>query len=371
MKKISLLLVLFISTQTRLFAQQTRNGRDPYRLPRDIVVNRKYMIDLGKGNQVQIELTDINDLRSIANIDSLLQVFVSDISPLKDSLSDPLTTKRIDYVTDSEGRKKIRIEQFAEKGSNYLLDNGGLSSLKIAQDTINIIGVIPHPLKAAQKISLTHPRYYHLEFYLNNFGELANYMHGILAAKIQTILENGKQKWPLVLGTSNHYLDKDPSITAERPNGFTPGEMDFLEGYATVNIQNYKNLFVPSFTLGSKFVFSNRDRFYKWEVGISWDPSFLFARDSLGKLHTYRNDFLTLSYGQGGVTDHDPHKPFSFSSVFSLGYLVNRNGNFFEKHTFRLGAGKLQLMKTTIEPSLYFNDFFKGVTPGIRISQYF
>jgi hypothetical protein len=27
--------------------------------------------------------------------------------------------------------------------------------------------------------------------------------------------------------------------------------------------------------------------------------------------------------------------------------------------------------KTTIEPSLYFNTFFKGVTPGIRISQYF
>jgi hypothetical protein len=32
---------------------------------------------------------------------------------------------------------------------------------------------------------------------------------------------------------------------------------------------------------------------------------------------------------------------------------------------------KLKLSKTTIEPSMYFNNFFKGVTPCIRVSQYF
>jgi hypothetical protein len=31
----------------------------------------------------------------------------------------------------------------------------------------------------------------------------------------------------------------------------------------------------------------------------------------------------------------------------------------------------LKLLKTTIEPSIYFNNFFKGVTPGIRITQGF
>jgi len=88
-------------------------------------------------------------------------------------------------------------------------------------------------------------------------------------------------------------------------------------------------------------------------------------------MHTYRNDFLTFTYGQGGTKDYDPRKDFSFSAVFSLGYLINRNGDYFEKNTFRFGAGKLSVAKTTIEPSLYFNNLFKGVTPGIRISQYF
>ncbi len=372
MKKLLILLVLGTSTLTQLYAQQTGLEDPAYRLPKDIVVNRRFEIDLGKHNRLQIELTDINDLKSISPIDSLLRVFVSDITPLKDSLSDPLTTKRIDYVTDARGRKRVRLLQYPSRGNNYLLDHGQLSALKINQDTINLIGVIAHPLKADQKISQTHPRYYHLVFYLNNVGELAGYMHGILDEKIRTLLDNEKGKWPLVLGTSSHYLKNDPTITAERPHGFTPGETgDFLEGFATVNVQNYKNLFVPSFSLGLKMVLSNRDRTFKWEPGISWEPHFVFAHDSAGNFRTYRNDFLTLSYGQGGVKDHDSHKPFTFSSVFSLGYLINRNGNFFEKHTFRFGAGKLQLMKTTIEPSLYFNDFFKGVTPGIRISQYF
>ncbi|HRI20597.1 MAG TPA: hypothetical protein PLA68_06565, partial [Panacibacter sp.] len=136
-------------------------------------------------------------------------------------------------------------------------------------------------------------------------------------------------------------------------------------------VQNYKNYFVPSFSLGARFVFTNRDRTFKWEPGIFWEPHYLFAKDNAGKLKTYRNDFLTLTYGQGGITDHDPRKEFSFSAVFSLGYLIRREGDFIEKNTFRLGAGKLQLYKTTIEPSMYFDNFFHGVTPGIRISQSF
>jgi hypothetical protein len=125
---------------------------------------------------------------------------------------------------------------------------------------------------------------------------------------------------------------------------------------------------VPSFSLGAKLAFSNADRSFKWEPGLFWEPHFLFAKDAQGKLKTYRNDFLTLTYGQGGVTDHDVTKDFSFSAVVSIGYLIHRSGDFFEKNTFRLGAGKLKFSKITIEPSVYFNNFFKGVTPGIRIS---
>ena len=128
---------------------------------------------------------------------------------------------------------------------------------------------------------------------------------------------------------------------------------------------------MTSFSLGAKFTFTNRDRTFKWEPGIFWEPHYVFEKDNTGKLQTYRNDFLTLTYGQGGTTDYNAQKDFSFSAVFSLGYLINRQGDIFDKNTFRLGAGKIKFYKTSIEPSMYFNNLFRGITPGIRISQSF
>ena len=81
-------------------------------------------------------------MQRITNMDSLLQIFRRDMAPFKDSFSDPLTSKRIDFVTDAKGRKKIRIQQFQPEGSDFIINNGDVSSLKVAQDTINIIGVI-------------------------------------------------------------------------------------------------------------------------------------------------------------------------------------------------------------------------------------
>ncbi len=321
---------------------------------------------------MQLELSDIADIGRLTNIDSLLQIFLNDIAPLKDSLADPLTANRIDYITDAQGTKKIRFQQFQPKGASFLLNKGELASLRTDQDTINIIGIIANPPKAMQKISLKDPRYYHFTFYLNNMTELTTYMNGILEEKIKTIQTNVNGKWPVVLGTGTHYLKVDSAITANKPKGFTPtGTGDFLAGFVLINMQNYKNYFVPSFSVGLRLTLTNRERTFKWEPGILWEPHYLFAKDNQNKLHTYRNDFLTFIYGQGGTRDHDPRKDFSFSTVFSLGYLIRRQGDYFDKNTFRFGAGKIQLYKTAIEPSIYFNNFFKGVTPGIRISQNF
>lgn len=369
MKKISFFLMLLISITAELCAQSKSDKA--FEVPDNIIISRRFTVSLDKGNKVMIEVTDITDLEKVANIDSLLQIFLKDIAGLKDSLSDPLTSKRIDYLTDAEGRKKIRFQQFQPKGASFLINKGELSSLRTEQDTINIISVIANPPKAQQKISRSNPRYYHLTFYLNDVSELKNYSE-MLKQKISTIQTQVNDKWPIVLGSGNHYLKGDPSIVAGQPKGFVPGgNGDFLVLNLMVNVQNYKNYFVPSFSLGAKLSLTNRERTFKWEPGLFWEPYFIFAKDALDKLHTYRNDFLTFTYGQGGITDHDPRKDFSFSALLSIGYLIHREGDYFDKQTFRLGAGKFGVRKTTIEPSLYFNNFFRGVTPGLRISQYF
>lgn len=372
MKRNLLMWALMISATGSLYAQSSTGKSDEtFSVPSYIVINRKFFVDLENNNRVQIELTDITDLERLQNMDSLLQVFVNDLEPLKDSLNDPLTSKRIDYITDAENRKKIRLQQFAPKGSSYFLMRGELSSLRTEQDTINIIGIIPNPPAPQEKISLTHPRYYHLTFYLNDFTEINAFMHGVLSEKIKTLRSNISNKWEGSTGKGGYYSKADNTIKAEQPKGFCNGPGDYLNLFATVNIQNYKNYFVPSFSLGGLVVVSNRERYYKHEIGLLWEPGFVFAKDNNNKLQTYRNDFLTLMYGQGLVKDKDPRKEVSLQAVMSLSYLIHRQGEYFDKNTFRFGAGKLKLYKTSIEPSMYFNNLFKGVTPGIKIIQSF
>lgn len=371
MKKRILLWVLIISTAAPLCAQTSNKSDAAFEVPSNILFNRKFFISLQNGNRIQISITDITDLSSISNLDSLLRVFLNDIAALKDSFSNPLTSKRIDYLTDESNRKKIRFQQFQPKGASFFLNEGELASLRTEQDTIHLIGIIATPSMPQEKISKKNPRYYHIIFYLNDFSELNALMNGQLNTKMATLQANTNDKWVGNAGTGYLYLKKDTTISANQRKGFQNGPGDYLNLYATVNVQNYKNYFVPSFSLGGKVVLADRDRFYKREIGLMWEPHFIFANDNNNKLQTYRNDFLTLNYGQGPTKEFDSRKETSLQAVVSLGYLIRRQGEYFQKNTFRFGAGKLQLSKISIEPSLYFNNFFKGVTPGIRITQSF
>lgn len=360
-------MMLSISIAVNLCAQ---SGDKNFGVPDYIIFNRKFTINLDNRNKLVIRLSDMNDIERLNNLDSLMKVFLNDIEPLKDSISGDLNAKRIDYVIDAQNMKKIRLLQYPNKGETFIVDKSGLASLRIAQDTINIIGILPNPPKPLDKTSLKNPRYYHFSFYLNNWNEIQNYLHGELNVKMKTLQTNLNGKWTMARGAGMFRLQEDNSITANRPRGHA-AEGSFLSGYITVNAQNYKQYFVPSFSVGIQFVLTNRERSFKWQPGLLFEPHYLFSRDAQGKLKTYRNDFLTLVYAQGGTKDHDPRKEFAFSAHFSFGYLVNRHGDFFDKHTLRLGGGQVQFMKTTIEPCVYFNSFFKNMTPAIRISQSF
>ena len=76
----------------------------------------RFQIDLGKGNHLKLELGSIGVLDHFDNVDSLLLIFLGDVKLLRDSLADPLTVKRIDYLVDAAGRKKIRISQRRHEG---------------------------------------------------------------------------------------------------------------------------------------------------------------------------------------------------------------------------------------------------------------
>src|SRR5882762_2819609 len=66
-------------------------------------IDKRIRIDLGKGNLLFLEMGALSDVWRFSNIDSLLLVFLADMKAFRDSLSDPLTIKRIDYAMDLSG----------------------------------------------------------------------------------------------------------------------------------------------------------------------------------------------------------------------------------------------------------------------------
>lgn len=374
MKQFICCLVLLASITGTVLSQDQRSKSDEvFDLPANYA-QRRFMFDLGKGNRMQIELASIDDLKYVSNIDSLIQIFLADLDPLRDSLGEDVYARKIDYRLDSTGINKMRIQNFKEKGSTFVVQNGEAAHLKLQQDTIHFLGRKSFVAKYTMRKAFADTRYYRVSFFLNNLAELSSYADGSLNKKIRHLAEelpkNPHPRWITTRQKGTAILESEPSISARLPKGLVGGG-DFLNFRVSIDLQNYKNYFVPAASLGVGVILSTSH--FKRDIVLSWDPNFFFAKDSLNKLKSFRNDFLTLTWGQGLVHDNSPRRESHLLFIMSLGYLIKRDGEYFEKNTFRMGGGRLSLFsgKTKIEPVIYFNNFFKGVTPGVRWIQSF
>ena len=375
MKKLMVLMVLVTGINVKTIAQDELLPPPPAKIF-DIApeyFKRKFTIDLGKGNRMQVEAVEMEDLDQLSNVDSLLRLFLQDIQLFKDSLSNELTAKRIDYVIDPAGKNKIRIQSFAPAGSSFLLQHGNTAALKLAQDTLHITGTVNYKNVDARKTVQTLQRYFRLTFIVNQLEGLKEYTDGSLHDKMISVRNSEHQRWVTAAGPEErwHIKKGDKSISAAQPAGYSSGLGDYLRINAGLNLQNYKNYFTPSFNISAAIVVNAKKT--RYDIGLAWEPHFMFAKNSLGNLQTYRNDFLTLSAGFDPKTEkaRNPNEAHAdFFRHFSLGWLVNRQGDFFEPHTFRLGTGGIDWLngKIKLEPVLYFHNFFKGATPGLRLS---
>jgi hypothetical protein len=360
-------LMLLCSINQALHAQD--NSADKvFNLPDDNL-HRQFVFDLGEGNRMLIELEDLRDLKQVRNVDSIVRVFINDLKPLKDSLTDELVSYRIDYLVEQSEHKKIRLQRFHANGNSFTVNNGDVAALKLEQDTINLLGTIHFVAKYTMRPAFNASRRYRIRFFLNNIHELGDYLDGTLNTKVAYLADHMNTNW--TWNNLRAHPPGDTSITSRQPKGLrTDG--DFLELNASVQAGNYKQYFVPAFSLSAGVTLA-QNGFFKRNIVVSWEPNFFFAKNAQGKLKTYRNDFLELMWGQGPIKDHDTHKESSLLFVASYAYLIHRSGDFYTPNTQRLGLGRLSLFdgKAKLEPLIYFDHFFKGVTPGLRWIQRF
>lgn len=300
-------------------------------------------------------------------MDSILSVFMTDMERLKDSIPHPVFARTIEYSVDAENFKRISISKNGDSKSNFVISNGELSLLKLVQDTIVINGVVPGLFHRKLFQKEGGPHYFRISFYLNDLGELKIYKN-VLAQKFRSLPYDVKGRWYMAQDGQMH-LKNQPSVSAATKAGFT-GKAGFIAVRPSIDIQNYKSYFDPSVSTGIAFV-TNKDLVHR-EYIIGHETHFMFSKNANGRLDTYLNSFIVLSYGQANI---DPYtkKNAGLYPFISFGYLVKRRGEFFNKHTFKLGLAQFNLFGnyTKIEPTIYFHDFFRRMTPSLRITQHF
>ncbi len=146
--KTAVLSLLLLSITGALCAQDSSYQQLPPEekifTPPPLSIKRIYHARLANGNKFQLEIGDPTDIGHLQNVDSLLMVFLSDLKAFRDSLADPLTVKRIDYLIESSGRKQLHLRQFRPTGSTFLLDGKEPARLRLRQDTIYIILLSAH-----------------------------------------------------------------------------------------------------------------------------------------------------------------------------------------------------------------------------------
>ncbi|HMK03043.1 MAG TPA: hypothetical protein VK489_02585 [Ferruginibacter sp.] len=357
MKKI-ILMVLLTGAAGGSYAQNSPGG-DLFEVPQSRT-DRLYVINLGKGNQLQVEFSHIKEIGALKRIDSLVKVFIKDIEPLKDSLAEPLNARWLEYLVDTAGIKKIRFRQTAPATPVYILDKGEAAALKLSQDTIVITVIEKEPDRLI---------FYRLSFYLNRLEDLIEYPDGPLQQKILALEQDPATKYTGERPRPFR-LKNDPDISSPAHYGYVNARMTTFLFRFSVDVQNYKNHFVPSASLG--LIVRTRNNGVLREFGFTEENHFFFSKNSAGKPETHVNRIISLSYGRASL-NKERTAGFNFYPYVSLGWLLKKRGEFFENNTIKVGAGRFTLFNgsTRIEPTFYIDNFYKRISPSLRLVQHF
>ncbi|MEO6671136.1 MAG: hypothetical protein ABIN36_16760 [Ferruginibacter sp.] len=361
-------LVLVISITSDSYAQYQPNSEDVFEVP-VAKIKRKFLIELARHDKMQIELTDIKGLQYVRNVDSLVALFLRDLRPLKDSLKEGIFSRRIDYIVDTSSTKKIRIQKFYPSGSHFVVINGKTSLLKLEQDTITIMGKVKTKLKGGMFGYYEGYSYYRISFFLNNLNDLTSYVDGRMNEKVKFLEKNVNTIWAYK-APAGVYLKKDPDISAAAFRGLPEKSQSFAFRVG-LNIQNYRNYFVPSASYG--FVFIKPNNIVRHKFGLQYESHFRFSERDSASSKLYVNGFITFLYERENIMTGDLNGFARLTPIFSFGYLIRRQGDFYEKNTFKIGLGRYAPFsgKLQIEPVFYCDNVLKRISPSLRVTQYF
>jgi hypothetical protein len=157
------------------------------------------------------------------------------------------------------------------------------------------------------------------------------------------------------------YLEYQPEATTNkakliqnRPSGY----LDMLSLQAGVGANVYRSKFLTDIT-GELSLQLNQKGILRNQIYVSNNLMFSFKESNSALI----NNFTNIGYRINFSNQRD--KPNWLGVEF--GTLTKRSGDIFQPNTMRFGFNWKAAKHITVAPQMYFDGFFKNVSPGIRI----
>jgi len=320
-----------------------------------------YTLNFGNKNKLFVPRQIYTDISLLNNVHVLLDSVQNALQSMQDSLQDNFESRKL-YFDFTKTGLIVRIRKQPAKDDWYIVQNNKTTRVKSLQDTIFI---------TKHENDKNNFRRVELVFCLDNLSEFKNI---ISTNSINNFIDTIQQEQSMKVSDKAYYKSFVSGNYTLDVNGGITGKMDvkpnaqrmFILGISA-DIQNVKNYFVPSASVGIEYYAQYRKfNGASHSLGIYWNPYFFFQKEANNNLKTYRNDFLFLEMN---TLDKEKNgRSINLYLPFSVGYLIHRTGNFLEKNTFGINAFGIKYGNATLKPFIYFHDFFKGVTPSIQLS---
>jgi hypothetical protein len=323
-----------------------------------------------KNNRMIIEVSWLALLERLPNPDSLFKKIWSDLEPLHDSLSDPLMVRRVDYVR-YEKDTRINIKEYKPTGTYYTYKYDELVQLKVNQDTLCFKGYMGPAMSIGENPVIFQATFYSITLVLNNISDVANIPDGVLASGIGLLLPDLDSwiKKSVKKTRDNFYyaaydLGTKKRVSPLRFENIETGKTHGFVPYIQAGIQYGRGVWIPS--AGAGIEYYNKKKYEKFAVRLMWEPHFYFQRDDKDKVVLQRNDFITLQF-HSMFKNSAPGNNFEFNQNFSFGALIHREGDLFEKGTFKFSLPGLKTKNILLEPEFFFNKLFRNFSPSLKL----
>lgn len=330
---------------------------------------------LGKGNKMVLELNNISQFSKIINPDSIVRKVWAALQPFKDSLTKPLINWRIDFVITGVD-ERVRITEYPQRAEIYRIKANEITQLKVEQDTLRIKLYPPGKeitIRPTNEKRLVLGQPYFIMLLLNNISDVESLNSDDLS-KGFALLKNDFDK-------DNKLKKNKPSYSSyyamyDVPNNrkISPvkgniawGRRNEVIPFIPIGIQYVRGTMVPSTGAGVEWKFTNGQatNYYR----LYWEPLFDFGRNADKKLITNINSFVTFKYTEN--TKDAVTRDIIFALNFSVGHLIKRQGDLFEKNTTKFSLPGFQMKNALLEPEFVFNKFFRNFSPSLKLCLYF